>query len=78
MASKMRRCERCGKRLREHHLTVDCEWNMVVEAGIITAVICPGCQTPMDHMEAEINHATLDYGMHDGRLVARPKGGWSS
>jgi hypothetical protein len=51
-------------------------WNIVVESGYITGLICPDCQTAEENTEAEINAATLDYcGMlPDGRLIAQPKG----
>jgi hypothetical protein len=36
--------------------------------------ICPDCQTPEEHVEAEINLATLDYFRDEhGRMVGRPK-----
>lgn len=69
---KIRRCDRCHRRLRQHGMET---WNVVVESGYITGLVCPGCQTSEENVEAEINEATLDYcGMlSDGRLVAQPK-----
>lgn len=53
------------------------DWNIDVRGGEIVAVICPACQTPAEHVEAEINLATLDYGMLvDGRLIGRAKHGF--
>ncbi|WP_067977116.1 hypothetical protein [Mycolicibacter icosiumassiliensis] len=73
MAGKVRRCERCGKRLRS--LAAE-GWNVRVERGRPVGVICPGCQTPAENAEATINEATLDYGLDEfGRMVARVKGG---
>lgn len=73
MASKVRRCERCGKRLR--NLGAGDGWNVRAERGVILGLICPGCQTAAENAEALINEATLDYGMDPyGRLVGRPKG----
>jgi hypothetical protein len=50
------------------------EWNVVVECGVITGLICDRCQTPEEYTEAEVNHATLDYKVVDGRLAGLLKG----
>lgn len=72
-AVKYRRCDRCGRRLRNPG--PDCRWNAVVKRGVITGLLCLDCQTPGGNAEAEINHALLDYVIIDGRLAGRPKGG---
>lgn len=51
------------------------EWNIVVERGVVTGLLCDRCQTPEEFIEAEINHATLDYKVVDGRLAGCPKAG---
>ena len=54
--STVTRCTRCGRRLRSGD-----GWNIVFSQGMITGYVCPTCQTPEEHAEAEINAATLDY-----------------
>ncbi|MDC8973986.1 hypothetical protein [Mycobacterium marinum] len=49
-------------------------WNVVVERGYVTGLLCPNCQTPQENAEAAVNEATLDYTVIDGRLAGRPKG----
>jgi hypothetical protein len=51
------------------------EWNVVVEHGVVTSLLCNRCQTPEEFAEAEINAATLDYKVIGGRLAGRIKGG---
>lgn len=73
-APKLRRCSRCGKRCRSFKAAE--AWNVIVELGVITELICPGCQTPLENAEAAINEATTVYGvLGDGRLIGRPKAG---
>ncbi|WP_189819667.1 hypothetical protein [Streptomyces olivaceoviridis] len=36
-------------------------WNGTMSRGILVALICPDCQTPEEHIEAEVKEATLDY-----------------
>ena len=69
MARRVHVCQRCGRRYRGTG-----EWNVVVENGVITGVLCPGCQTPEENAEAVINEATLVYGRRsDGLLVCYPR-----
>lgn len=73
MSAKVCRCERCGRRMRS-----SAGWNMTLEAGVIVGYLCPGCQTPEENAEAEINEATLDYAVDPfGRIVGRSKAGVS-
>ena len=51
-----RHCKGCGRRYRG-----DGEWNVEVSGGRGIWILCPGCQTPEENAEAEINAATLDY-----------------
>ncbi len=68
--SKLIRCGRCGRRLRNAD-----GWNVTLEAGVVVGHTCPDCQTPVENSEAEINDATVVYGRRaDGRIVGRPKG----
>lgn len=64
------RCQRCSRRYRGQT-----NWNVVVDKGVTTGILCPDCQTPEENAEAEINEATLDYqgSLSDGRLWAVPK-----
>jgi hypothetical protein len=48
-------------------------WNVVVEFGYITGLLCPRCQTPEEKAEAVIRGATLDFAIINGRLVGSPK-----
>ena len=50
------RCDRCRRRIAK-----DKGANLVFKAGILTGFICSTCQTPEDHIEAEVNAAVLDY-----------------
>ena len=50
------------------------DWNVIVEFGIVTGLLCPDCQTAEENLEAEVNHATFDYTVIGGRLAGRPKG----
>lgn len=70
----MLRCGRCRKRLRNLHTVEANGWNAVVDMGIVTAVLCPSCQTPLENLEAAVNDATTEVvGTVGGRLVGRPK-----
>ncbi|GJO37416.1 hypothetical protein NJB1604_02180 [Mycobacterium marinum] len=72
MARRSRPCDRCGRRARS--LAAMSDWNVVVERGYVTGLLCPNCQTPQENAEAAVNEATLDYTVIDGRLAGRPKG----
>jgi len=71
------RCSRCRRRLRKPGTASEDGWNAVLDMGIVTAVLCPDCQTPEEHAEAANNDATTEYvGMTvDGRMVGRAKTG---
>lgn len=36
-------------------------WNGTVDKGVLVALICPQCQSPEEHTEAEVGEAVLDY-----------------
>ena len=64
---KTMKCERCSRRYRGAG-----DWNMNVRSGVVVGLLCPGCQTPEENAEAEINLATIDYGQDEnGRLTGR-------
>ena len=68
------KCSRCKRRLRNLDTAAADGWNAVLELGIVTAILCPGCQTPLENLEAEVNDATTEItGTVGGRLVGRPK-----
>lgn len=58
-------CARCRKTTR---VTAAEGWNVEFKAGRPAGAICPGCQTPEENAEAEINAATIDYS--SGRVDA--------
>lgn len=72
MARRFRPCDRCGRRARS--LAAMSEWNVVVEHGLITGLLCDRCQTPEENAEAAIHEATMEYTVTGGRLAGRPKG----
>ena len=72
MKRRFRPCDRCGRRARS--LARMHDWNVIVEFGSVTGLLCPDCQTAEENLEAEVNHATLDYTVIGGRLAGRPKG----
>jgi len=47
---KIKRCSRCNKRMRDPQ-----GWNVEMIAGIEAGYLCPGCQTPQQDLEAELN-----------------------
>lgn len=55
--TKITKCIRCGKRQRN---SLD-GWNTQHVAGISLGVICPGCQTSEEDIEAQINEIGTDY-----------------
>jgi hypothetical protein len=71
-ARRFKPCDRCGQRARSLHGMA--EWNIIVERGVITGLLCDRCQTPEESVEADVNHAMLDYNVDAvGRLVGKPK-----
>ena len=68
-------CSRCRRRATTKVASRDL-WNVTVEQGRAIGALCPACQTTEENIEAEINHATTDYGMNAfGQLIGRPKTG---
>ena len=51
-------------------------WNITVKQGRVIGHLCPGCQTPDENAEAEINAATTRYSRDAfGRMIGFPKFG---
>ena len=69
---KAHRCARCRKRIRK-----DEDWNVQFSKGFAVAVICHTCLTPEEHLQAEVNAATVDYSSlavdELGRVSAIPR-----
>jgi len=76
MITKVIRCDRCSRRLRNPRNPGD--WNTIFDRGYPTGRhLCPDCQTPEENAEAEIKAATLDYSRSSvdqfGRMYASMK-----
>jgi hypothetical protein len=66
-------CARCARPYHPH-VADAASWNMVLRDGRIVAVLCPGCQSSEEDLEAQVNAATLSYQADDqGRIWNRPK-----
>ncbi|MFC9769332.1 hypothetical protein [Rhodococcus jostii] len=62
------RCSRCRRRWRGA-----ANWNITLDFGVPTEIICPDCQTPDEHAEAEINEATTEVSVRSGRIAMHQK-----
>ena len=63
------KCSRCRRRMRSH-----ANWSVVTEWGHVTEVLCPACQTVVEHVEADVNEATsVAIFASDGRIGLAPK-----
>jgi hypothetical protein len=72
-ATKIRRCTRCGRRLRN-----GAEWACSIDfgddgLGNVTELYCPECTTTEEHLRREINDATTDYVWFGERVAMFPK-----
>lgn len=52
------RCSRCRAKVKVKRAE---NWNATFSEGLLVGFLCPRCQTPEEHLEAEVNFATLDY-----------------
>ena len=69
MSAQIIRCGQCHRRMRSRT-----GWNVTARAGVIVDYTCPQCQTVEQHVEAEINEATIDYQTgKSGLIFVRPK-----
>ncbi|MFC3237811.1 hypothetical protein [Streptomyces nitrosporeus] len=68
------RCGRCGNGLPGDPASPgSADWNAQWEAGHLTRLICPDCQTPADSAAAEANAAELRVAAEGGtQFVADP------
>ncbi|OII61261.1 hypothetical protein BJP40_06495 [Streptomyces sp. CC53] len=66
-------CDTCGRACWKDGSDFQ-EWNAVMANGRLAGYRCPGCQSPEDHVEAEVNNTLIDYGRAvadgRGRLIA--------
>ncbi|MFJ2272302.1 hypothetical protein ACIOHO_39660 [Streptomyces sp. NPDC087849] len=67
----MGRCSRCGRACWEAAEDAS-RWNGEVDQGILVGLICPECQTPEEHIGAEVNESTLDYANAVPDAAGRP------
>lgn len=56
MSKKVVKCSRCGRRQRRLE-----GWNVVFNGGMVEGYLCPGCQTPEEDLEAQVNEVLTDY-----------------
>jgi hypothetical protein len=74
MATKIRRCARCHRRLRRGR-----QWTSAIYRGadgladVTELLYCPTCTTPEERARREINDSTMDYAWVSGRLLMVPK-----
>ncbi|MFE4512613.1 hypothetical protein ACFRMQ_00230 [Kitasatospora sp. NPDC056783] len=73
------RCSRCG---RSHDDAADkTAWNGDFDRGVLRAVICPGCQTAAEAVEAAANEVLVDSSTishtADGRVQVLEPGSWT-
>lgn len=61
-------CTQCRRRHRNRDELE--RWNVEYIAGLQVGTLCPDCQTSEQHIEAEINHATVDYAATQGVQVS--------
>lgn len=59
MSTKVVRCDRCRRRCRNA-----AGWNEDLIAGLVVGYLCPGCQTPQEDLEAELNLITVGPSLH--------------
>jgi hypothetical protein len=75
MAAKVRRCARCDRRLRKSGADWTC-WIKIDPSdglGTVPEVYCPDCTTTEEHLQREVNDATVDYRWLGERLAMYPK-----
>ncbi len=71
MAAKVKKCRRCGRRLRRATYVDAMAW---LNNGSIDHVVCGPCQTPTEHAEMAIREATMEAGVNThGKILVRPK-----
>jgi hypothetical protein len=69
------RCSRCGQPMRGD----GDGWICVIEKadpdgyGVVTELLCPQCQTPIETAESSVNDVLCQYVWRDGRVAVKPK-----
>ncbi|MGN7968164.1 hypothetical protein [Microbacterium sp. 22296] len=72
LAAGVWRCSSCG---RTTPYSEPGTWAATRVMGIIVAIACDECQTPEQHLEAEVRAATVDYSIDAAGLIHEtPKG----
>jgi hypothetical protein len=75
MAAKVKRCDRCDRRLRN----AGADWCVEIGNydadgyGEVMTVVCPDCTTSAEHLQREIGDATTDYRWRGERVARFPK-----
>lgn len=73
MASKVQRCYRCGKRLRNANSANADGWTHILRAGIVTETLCPACPTPLERAQTAVNETLNEVGLSGEFIMQRPK-----
>lgn len=73
MASKVQRCHRCGKRLRNPQSATADGWFGVLREGVVVEAFCPSCTTPTQRAEMEMAECTTELGLSGEYIMQRPK-----
>ncbi len=75
MATKLHRCFRCGKRLRNPHSASADGWISVLREGVVAQTICPNCSTPLERAESVMAETTTELAMSGEYIMQRTKFG---
>ena len=66
-------CQRCGRPF-SRKLADAAGWNGFYLGGVLQHLVCPGCQTADENIEAEVADAMTSNSLDAfGRSVSRPK-----
>lgn len=72
-ASKVQRCRRCGRRLRNPHSASANGWIIVIREGIIKETMCPDCSTPLEQAESVMGETTTELAISGEFIMQRTK-----
>ncbi len=73
MATKIHRCDRCGRRLRNPRSASADGWFSVLRQGLVVETFCPDCTTPMQRAESVMAETTTELGISGELIMQRPK-----
>lgn len=73
MTTKVQRCHRCGKRLRNPNSANADGWISILREGLVTEILCPACTSPLERAESAAHEATMELGQAGGHILMRPK-----